>query len=145
VSPRRASSTTARARATGRGSSLAPRVVPLLPPAVSAGRSRSTCSTTAATSTSTPTPRSTTTPARSTRSSRPPTWKYRDARSDLDPIAAGAFLSGVASVLTASWYVRKARKRAIEECDKRLADFERALHEGIEIERGRDSQDRPAG
>lgn len=62
-----------------------------------------------------------------------------------DQIAAlGAFLSGVGSVLTASWYVRRSRRRAEEECEKRIAEISRALHEGIEIERGR-HEDHPAG
>jgi len=47
--------------------------------------------------------------------------------------AAGAFLSGVGSVLSAAWYVRRQRKRADDDCAKRLEAFERALHEGIEI------------
>ena len=49
--------------------------------------------------------------------------------------AVGAFLSGVASVLTAAWYVRRARRRAKADCDQRLEEFDRALHEGIEIAR----------
>ena len=53
-----------------------------------------------------------------------------------DQLAAiGAFLSGVASVVTAYWYERRRRKRAEEDCDKRLAEFDRALHEGIDIAR----------
>lgn len=56
-----------------------------------------------------------------------------------DEIAAiAAFLSGMGSVLSATWYVRRNRKSAEAECDKRIAEFERALHEGIEIARGDD-------
>jgi len=47
--------------------------------------------------------------------------------------AAGAFLSGIASVLTAAWYTRRAKKGAEADCDKRLAEYDHALHEGIEI------------
>lgn len=58
-----------------------------------------------------------------------------------DQIAAlGAFLSGVGSVLSAAWYTRRQRKRAEEDCQKRLADIDKALHEGIEIGRQRDDQ-----
>jgi len=54
-----------------------------------------------------------------------------------DQVAAiGAFLSGMASVLTAAIYTRHQSKRAVEEGDKRLAEYDRALHEGIEIARG---------
>ena len=49
--------------------------------------------------------------------------------------AVGAFLSGVASVITASWYVRRTRKRSEEDCDKRLAEYDRALHEGVKLAR----------
>ena len=49
--------------------------------------------------------------------------------------AAGAFLSGVASVITAAWYTKRQRKRYEADCDKRLAEFDKALHEGIEIAR----------
>ncbi len=43
--------------------------------------------------------------------------------------ALGAFLSGVGSVLSAIWYAKKIRKRADEECEKRLAAFREGLHE----------------
>lgn len=57
-----------------------------------------------------------------------------------DKVAAvGAFLSGVASVISAAWYTKRQRKRYEADCDKRLAEFDRALHEGIEIAR----QDHP--
>jgi hypothetical protein len=59
-----------------------------------------------------------------------------------DQIAAlGAFLSGVGSVLTASWYVRKNKKNADAECDKRIEEFDRALHEGVQI--AREHEDHP--
>jgi len=58
--------------------------------------------------------------------------------------ALGAFLSGVGAVLTSIWFVRRQRKQAREDCDRRLAEFERALHEGIEIERSHD-EIRPTG
>jgi len=51
-----------------------------------------------------------------------------------DQIAAvGAFLSGVGSVLSAVWYIRRAKRQAKLECDERLAEYDKALHEGIEI------------
>jgi len=49
--------------------------------------------------------------------------------------ALGSFLSGVASVITASWYVRRVRKRAKQDCDQRLADFEHAMRAGVELGR----------
>jgi hypothetical protein len=48
----------------------------------------------------------------------------------------GAFLSGAASVISAAWYVRRMRKRAQDDCDRRLQEFDRALHEGVRIGRG---------
>jgi hypothetical protein len=59
--------------------------------------------------------------------------------------AVGAFLSGVGSVLTAGIYTRRQRKRADADCDKRLADYDRALHEGIAIARHQDETAPPAG
>jgi len=47
----------------------------------------------------------------------------------VDWASIGAFLSGVASVLTAAFYVRWTRKRAEEECVKRLEAFKAGLHE----------------
>lgn len=47
----------------------------------------------------------------------------------------GVFLSGVGSAISATWYVRRTRRRAEADCDKRVAEFERALHEGVEIAR----------
>jgi len=53
-----------------------------------------------------------------------------------DQIAAlGAFFSGVGSVISAAWFIRRQRRRAEADCDKRVAEFERALHEGVEIAR----------
>jgi len=47
-----------------------------------------------------------------------------------DALAAlGAFLSGVASVVTAAWYVRRARREWEEECRARLEAFKAGLHE----------------
>ena len=51
-----------------------------------------------------------------------------------DQIAAlGAFLSGIGSVLSAAWYIRRAKRQAKADCDERLAEYDKALHEGIEI------------
>ena len=51
-----------------------------------------------------------------------------------DQLAAlGAFLSGVGSVLSAVWYIRRAKRQAKADCDERLAEYDKALHEGIEI------------
>jgi len=49
--------------------------------------------------------------------------------------AVGAFLSGVGAVLTSVWYVRRQKQQAKRDCDERLKEFERALHEGIRIEK----------
>jgi hypothetical protein len=49
--------------------------------------------------------------------------------------AIGAFLSGVGSVVSAAWFVRRQRRQASEECDKRLQEYDRALHEGLNIAR----------
>jgi len=49
--------------------------------------------------------------------------------------AVGAFLSGVGSIFTAYLYERRRRKRAEEDCEQRIADYDRFLHEGIEIGR----------
>jgi len=47
-----------------------------------------------------------------------------------DQLAAiGAFLSGVASVVTAAWYVKRARREWDEECRQRLEAFRDGLHE----------------
>jgi hypothetical protein len=43
--------------------------------------------------------------------------------------ALGAFLSGAGSVITATFYVRRVRRAADEECEKRLAAFREGLHE----------------
>jgi hypothetical protein len=66
------------------------------------------------------------------------------ATSDVSPdqiAALGAFLSGIGSVLSAAWYVKRQRKIAEQECDKRLAEYDRALREGIEIARSHDDDD----
>jgi len=44
-------------------------------------------------------------------------------------IALGAFLSGVASVLTSWFYVRQAKKGYEEDCEKRMQAFRNGLHE----------------
>lgn len=56
--------------------------------------------------------------------------------------AIGAFLSGVASVISGFWYVKRERKRLDAECEKRIADIDRALHEGIRI--AHDEHDDPS-
>jgi hypothetical protein len=58
-----------------------------------------------------------------------------------DTLAAlGAFLSGIGSVLSAIWYVRRVKRSERADCERRIAEINRALHEGIEIGR----EDRPA-
>jgi hypothetical protein len=53
-----------------------------------------------------------------------------------DQLAAlGSFLSGAASVITATVYVRRVKRNAKRDCDERIAEFERALREGVEIGR----------
>ena len=43
--------------------------------------------------------------------------------------AIGAFLSGVGSVLSAVWYVRRQRKEWDAECRERIQAFRDGLHE----------------
>ena len=43
--------------------------------------------------------------------------------------ALGAFLSGAASILTATWYVRRMSKRAEQQCDRRIDAF----REGVKL------------
>jgi len=50
--------------------------------------------------------------------------------------ALGSFLSGVASVITAAWYVKRVKRTAQRECDERMREYDRALREGVEIGRG---------
>jgi len=60
-----------------------------------------------------------------------------------DQLAAlGAFLSGMGSVLSAAWYVRRQKKKADEDCLRRLQEHDEALREGIEIGRWRDENRR---
>jgi len=53
----------------------------------------------------------------------------------VDWASVGAFLTGVGSVITAAYFVRKMRKRYEAECEKRME----ALREGIRIGRGDDT------
>jgi len=53
----------------------------------------------------------------------------------IDWAAVGAFLSGMASVVTAAYFVSKMRKRYEAECEKRM----QALREGIKIGRKDDT------
>jgi hypothetical protein len=46
--------------------------------------------------------------------------------------ALGAFFSGVGAVLSAAWALRRERRRADEECEKRIAAFREGLREGRE-------------
>ena len=48
-----------------------------------------------------------------------------------DLAAIGAFLTGIGSVLTAIWFVKRMRKQFEADCEKRLD----ALREGIKIGR----------
>jgi len=36
-------------------------------------------------------------------------------------------------VLSAAWYIRRAKRQAKADCDERVAEYDKALHEGIEI------------
>jgi len=49
----------------------------------------------------------------------------------MDPVAIGAFLSGVAAVISSAYAMRSAHRRDSAECEKRLE----ALREGIRIGR----------
>jgi hypothetical protein len=44
--------------------------------------------------------------------------------------AIGAFLSGAGSVISAIWYVRRVRRQADKDCDRRLAAFKEGLELG---------------
>jgi len=50
-----------------------------------------------------------------------------------DPALVGAFLSGVAAVLSALVSLRYSRKRAERECDRRIEEVRRSIHEGYEM------------
>jgi hypothetical protein len=43
--------------------------------------------------------------------------------------ALGALLSGVGSIMTAWIFVRSSRKRAADDCEKRMQAFRDGLHE----------------
>jgi hypothetical protein len=47
--------------------------------------------------------------------------------------ALGAFLSGVAACLSALVGHRIARRRCLEDCERRLAEVRAAIHEGYEM------------
>jgi len=58
-----------------------------------------------------------------------------------DQLAAlGAFFSGIGSVLSAAWYVRRQKRRADDDCQKRIDEIDKALHEGVRIAREQDHQ-----
>jgi len=58
-----------------------------------------------------------------------------------DQLAAlGAFFSGIGSVLSAAWYVRRQKKTAESECDKRIRQIHDSFFEGLEVGR----EDHPA-
>lgn len=50
----------------------------------------------------------------------------------MDAAALGAFLSGVGSVLTAGWALRRIKRADEAECEKRFAAF----REGLRIGKG---------
>jgi hypothetical protein len=47
--------------------------------------------------------------------------------------ALGAFLSGVAAVLSALVGHRIARRRCLEDCERRIREVREAIHEGYEM------------
>lgn len=51
----------------------------------------------------------------------------------IDPTAAGAFLSGGAAVISALLSSRLARRRALEDCERRISEIRQALDHGVEI------------
>lgn len=58
-----------------------------------------------------------------------------------DQLAAlGAFFSGIGSVLSAAWYVRRQKRRADDDCQKRIDEIDKALHEGLRIAHEQDHQ-----
>jgi len=52
--------------------------------------------------------------------------------------AVGVFFSGIGSALSAAWFVRRQKRHAEEDCDKRVAEYDKALHEGVDLARGQD-------
>ena len=50
-----------------------------------------------------------------------------------DPAAVGAFLSGAGAAISAVISFRLARKRAAEDCQKRIEEVKQAMHEGFEM------------
>jgi hypothetical protein len=56
----------------------------------------------------------------------------------MDVAALGAFLSGAGAVLSSVYALRAMRRRAERNCDKRIEEVKRALHEGYEMRKGDD-------
>jgi len=54
----------------------------------------------------------------------------------ISPEAIGAFLSGAAAVISAVVSSRVARKRAAEDCERRIHEIIAAIHEGYEMREG---------
>ena len=50
----------------------------------------------------------------------------------VDPVAVGAFLSGVAAVISSAYAIRGVHRRDDEECERRLAAFREGLKRGRE-------------
>jgi hypothetical protein len=51
----------------------------------------------------------------------------------VDPVAIGAFLSGVGAVISAIVSLRIVQKRARQECEERIAEVRAAIREGYEL------------
>ena len=53
----------------------------------------------------------------------------------MDPVAVGAFLSGIASVLSAAWALRRLHRHDEEECQRRLQAFQDGMKVGARFKR----------
>jgi len=51
----------------------------------------------------------------------------------IDPSEIGAFLSGIAAVISAIIGSKVARRRAKSDCEQRIEEVKRAMHEGFHM------------
>jgi hypothetical protein len=51
----------------------------------------------------------------------------------MDPAALGAFFSGIGAVLSALISIRVVQKRCEKQCNERIAEIRKAIHEGFEM------------
>jgi len=58
-----------------------------------------------------------------------------------NPDLVGAFLAGVAAVLSSIFSIRQARKRAERDCQRRIDEIHDSFREGLEL--GQHTEERP--